>query len=723
MKIEEKEKTLLEGSVFEAATQNVLDLVAERNRKKLPFCFNPYLSLVKEGAQAGFMLNAYLNKGRIGKGSLRYKSFFANSFLEAIHGAVKMIRHKMIKSKPLARGSVLIYDPSQSLAPLFDPLAEGPQQALVPQVHFAHTMGEVEEALKNRHTGLIFRMDASVQSSETAALYASCKQQNMVFVLDSSSLAWETADHFFQSISFQPDIFIWGESMTGHQVPFGAFSMTDEVFSPWASVNGSLIHSSTFGGNGLALNALLNHALDHCGWAERFPNLRERVEDLAKDAKSLRNAYIRYVNPLVLDVFSASYLDSIVEKAEGSRIRLNTYKGTFKEVIDCLGAAGSALRGHNPPDIVEEVLERHDAKHDYWAELRGQLTEMTGLKEAFPAVSGASAVEIGITMARLAKPKRRKIIIFKGNFSGRTLISLAGSTGTSNAPFEPLYMDIVLISPNSKDAPAKLEAELRSNEVCLVWFELLQGQNSRLIPQKLIDLVNELKEEYGYFIGVDEILTGMFRTGDFLMHETSIPKVDVVSMSKGLSDMTFPVAACLLSDDVLSPARSGHPALVSLLSQLYKNQLGAHVASHALQKAVEENLAERVRRNGKLLKEGLEKVQATSALVNQVRGKGLILYLKPDFDKFPFSYLGPHWSESLLTRWALQEGNTLVYYSRYSPPLSISEEEVNEVVSGLGKSIRKNALGIFFSGYGHALKVMFKMPGIKRKAKGPEREL
>jgi acetylornithine/succinyldiaminopimelate/putrescine aminotransferase len=707
------------ASLFRPADERILRLIRERNGRKLPTFVNPYLPLLREGAQAAFLLNAYLNDGAIGRGSVRYKTFFANSWLEALHGAIKVARHRAQQVNASAGGAVLIHDPDELSRALFDPVSRGVEAAAVPQLHFRSTLDEVAGDLARRSwAALVCVVGDSFEAETCRRLLRGCAPA--IFVLDGSRAPWRSFDAAYRELGERPDVVVWGEAMTAHQVPFAAFSTADTVYRPWTSLAGSMLHSSTYGGNGLSLMTLLEVALDELGWGARYPGLREHVDDLGRDLGRMRTAYARYVNPTVLEVFRAPALDHVVEWAHGTRILVRRDDGGTSELIDGLGAGGCSLRGHNPEDIVPEVVEQHDPDRDYWSELALRLATMSGLPCAFPAVSGSSAVDIALTLALLANPARDRIVTFDRNFAGRTLLSLAATSGASNAPFAPLYPAVTKVDFRAPDSAAALEAELRSGRVAVVWFETLQGQTSRRVPAELLALVERHREEMGYLVGVDEVLTGMFRCGPFLFHQGQLGTPDLVTLSKGLSDMTFPVAATLVSERVHRGAISTNPALVAHLEAMYRNQLGAHVALHAVDKAVELNLGERAARAGEILRAGLGRVAQSSPLVKEVRGDGLCLHIVGEADAFPLNYLGEVWVDMMLSRAAQLDGGVALYFNRLNPALTIGDDELARMLAGLEESLRGNKWRTLLRGYRHAVGLLFGALGAARRANRDE---
>jgi len=398
-------------------------------------------------------------------------------------------------------------------------------------------------------------------------------------------------------------------------------------------------------------------------------------------------------------VYQAAKLGLDIVRAKGSRITVKDPHDKEIGLIDCIGGAGSNLRGYNPDDIAGEVLEAHDPAQDYWRELGKELCALTGLNYAFPAVSGAYAVEIAITLAVLANSDKSRILVFKGNYAGNTLISLNGSEKESlRKPFEPFYRDVVYLDIFSENAENALFEELQSGKVALVWFEAMRGGELERVSPELLQIIFKHKEEYGYFVGIDEILNGMFRTGAFLSFDHSRYKPDIVTLSKGLSDMTFPISTALISSGMYQRAMRVNAELVARYEVLFRNQLGAHIALNGLTHAIAANIEERVGFVGDLLKSGLSGIAERSPLLKEIRGEGLHLHLMLDMEKFPLSLFGKTVSELLISRLCVSKGHVLQFFCRLLPPLSLSDVEARKLTTGIEKAFDISRFSLFAFG-------------------------
>ena len=147
---------------------------------------------------------------------------------------------------------------------------------------------------------------------------------------------------------------------------------------------------------------------------------------------------------------------------------------------------------------------------------------------------------------------KRHILALKAGFGGKTLLAL---TGTANPSYKerigPLYADVHYVDPFAPDALAQIDALLDKHEFAVVQMELIQSVGGvRPIPEAVIRHLDEGRKRRGYLLLVDEVQTGMYRTGPFVLSRTFGLTPDLLLLGKGTSDMMFPFALTLYSDAV-----------------------------------------------------------------------------------------------------------------------------------------------------------------------------
>ncbi|KOX03183.1 aminotransferase class III-fold pyridoxal phosphate-dependent enzyme [Micromonospora sp. DT68] len=549
-------------------------------REKYPIFVMPSWFVTTEAAQVGHLLSAAVGELTRRDPARRHRTFFANSGLEALHGAVKLLRHHGLDRAHQHGGRVVVLDPDPMLARRFDPLDAGPARALVPGVVVVDTAAELERLLRDgEHCGVILR-DTALDEAQAGRLAVECRRRGVPIALDLGTFDFTRARSPLAE-AVEPDLVLVGGSLTDHEVPFGAVVGTTELFAVWSGKR-AFLHSNTYGGNSLAMRKVM--AVLHRRWSADAP-VRRASEELARDWGRTLRAYAEHVNPGTAELHRKTYGALHVVRASGSRLTVQLDSGRRVEVLDGLCGAGLGVNGHNPDDLVSDVLDRHDDDVDYVARLEEVLAAETGLARSFPAVSGASAVENGVTLAMLARPRTGRMIVFRHNYGGKTLVSLlATAAERTREPFGPLYDNVRYLDPFGPDVVSEFQAELATGDVGLVWIEIVHGSSDAYepIPDELLAVVARERTTHGFLVGVDEVLTSFYRCGRRFAFQGRLPEVDIVSLSKALSYGCFPTGATMVSESVYQQARRSAPDLVDDLRNRHADQFGAHVALHAV---------------------------------------------------------------------------------------------------------------------------------------------
>ncbi|MUM19851.1 aminotransferase class III-fold pyridoxal phosphate-dependent enzyme [Mycobacterium sp. CBMA271] len=664
----------LDSGRYRAATQDTIDTLIDLNISKRPNILVAGLAITAESAQTGFLINDLL------PAAAEYVTYYANSLEEALSGAIRLIRHTSkvdIGRDP--ESWILVVDRDERLRRYFDPLAEGEHGALTQHVTFAASEAEALTVLPTRSWSGLVVLDPGGESAQVLSV---AQQHNMMRVV-AESRAFDEIDGGRQLPD--ADIFVFGENLTDFQSPFGSYSISQQAYRVWNNPLDAMAQTSTFAASATALTLVIANIRRH----RHVSQSQEKILAEIYASRRVRNDYFRrFSNPSAADLMEAFGLDFDLTGADAGEITLRD--GTM--LLDCALGNGANLRGHNSPDIARE-LAAHDGHTDYTGLLAQLLTELSGFDEMLPAVSGATSVENALCLARLARPDKPRIVTFRGNFSGKTIATLNVSrygpqrSASIDGAFQPYYPDVVFIDPFSADAAEELTAALDHPDVGLVWCELIQGMSCVAIPTELLKIVAAAKHRSGFLIGVDEVLTGVWRSAEtFLLQQTWMPDiVDIVTIAKPLSDMMFPMAAALATSEVAEAARRTDAQAFTELQNRYRNNLGAHIAWHALRSVnTPESHARRMVERAALT-DGLRRLTAHSPLYRSVEGYGAHLRLVTDSRYFPFrentlmgELLGQAMEDLILRRCHVVLGR-----GRFFPPLFPPEGMMAEAVARL----------------------------------------
>lgn len=355
-----------------------------------------------------------------------------------------------------------------------------------------------------------------------------------------------------------------------------------------------------------------------------------------------------------------------------------------KRYLDCLSAYSALNQGHCHPKILAAMTEQAHRltltsrafRNDQLPLLYEDLEKLTGAKTILPMNSGAEAVESALKVTRKwgyevkgVAPNQANIITCASNFHGRTLGIIGFSTDPlahgNYGPFAPGFKNVPF---GDFDA---LAAAIDDNTVAFL-VEPIQGEAGVLIPPAgYFKRVRELCSERNVVLVLDEIQTGLGRTGKLLAQEHEGIKSDLTLLGKALAGGFYPVSAVLANNDVLKVLQPGTHG-----STFGGNPLGCAIARASLRVLVEEGMIENARVQGEYFMSQLRKLQ--SDLIHEVRGRGLMVAIE----------LQPHaggaykYCERLRDKGLLAK-DTHVDTLRLAPPLLIKRSEIDFAVETL----------------------------------------
>lgn len=348
--------------------------------------------------------------------------------------------------------------------------------------------------------------------------------------------------------------------------------------------------------------------------------------------------------------------------------------------IDCVGGQGAANLGHCHPAVVAAVQQQAAQLlscpeifyNDQRAQLLQRLVELApaGIERAFLCNSGTEAVEAAYKFARAATG-RPAVISAKRSFHGRTMgaLSLTGQD-KYREPFEPLLAGITHVTYNDLDA---LDAALTSQTAAVI-LEVVQGEGGvrPADPQYLL-AAQRLCHDRGALLIIDEVQTGIGRTGRIFACEHSGVQPDLLCIAKSLAG-GLPIGAVLIGSRVGALDTGLHG------STFGGNPLACAAALAALHALQAEQLPQRAERLGTALMLSLRSANLPG--VREVRGLGLLIGLELKAKVTPV--LQALQARGVL---ALPAGNTVL---RLLPPLVISEEDLECVQHAISEALRSS---------------------------------
>ncbi|HSZ12635.1 MAG TPA: aspartate aminotransferase family protein [Solirubrobacteraceae bacterium] len=353
------------------------------------------------------------------------------------------------------------------------------------------------------------------------------------------------------------------------------------------------------------------------------------VADAAARAEETLALATRHLDPSLVDVLSILGFDKQYVSAKGSYV----YDTDGRAYLDFHTGEGFASLGHNHPDV-REVLQATlaadlvDGVQIHFSPLAGMLAQELarrlppGLDAVFFASAGAEAVDAAMKFARAATGRPR-LISCDSSFHGVTLgpLSLVGDEFFKEG-FGPLL-------PGCERVPfgdlARLEAQLRENDVAAFIVEPIQGRMVTLPPPDYLRGAQDLCRRHGTLFVVDEIQTGLGRTGSWFALEQWALEPDFVLVGKALSGGYMPVAAMVTTREI-------HDRAVGTLERCYvhqstfgRNRLSMAAGLATLRVIERDDLLDNAQRVGKVLRDGLAELRERYELVKEIRASGLMI--------------------------------------------------------------------------------------------------
>ncbi|MBY5383918.1 ornithine--oxo-acid transaminase [Rhizobium leguminosarum] len=356
--------------------------------------------------------------------------------------------------------------------------------------------------------------------------------------------------------------------------------------------------------------------------------------------------------------------------------------------LDCLSAYSAVNQGHCHPKILAAMVEQAGRltltsrafRNDQLAYLYEELAALTGSHKILPMNSGAEAVETAIKAVRKwgyevkgVPEGKAEIIVCADNFHGRTLSIISFSTDPeARTGFGPYTPGFRIIPFGNAEAFA---AAINANTVAAL-IEPIQGEAGVIIPPAgYFTRIRELCTANNVTLILDEIQTGLGRTGKLLAEEHEGIEADVTLIGKALSGGFYPVSAVLSNSEVLGVLKPGQHG-----STFGGNPLACAVARAALKVLTEEGMIENAAVMGDYFTEGLRSIR--SNIVRDVRGRGLMMAI----ELVPEAGGARQYCHALKERGLLAK-DTHDHTIRLAPPLVITKEQVDWAVSQIEKTI------------------------------------
>lgn len=362
-----------------------------------------------------------------------------------------------------------------------------------------------------------------------------------------------------------------------------------------------------------------------------------------------------------------------------------------KQYFDFLSAYSAVNQGHCHPRIIGALVEQASkltlTSRAFHNDLLGQyeafMANLFGYDKLLPMNTGVEAVETAVKLCRRwayevkgVPIDRAVIIVCEGNFHGRTMTAVSASVDPdSRRHYGPYLPGFKVVPYNDVQA---LKHALEDPMVAGFLLEPIQGEAGVVVPDEgyLAAAYQACKDRNVLFLS-DEIQTGIARTGKMLACDHEHVKADILMLGKALSGGVLPVSAVLANDEIMLCIKPGEHG-----STYGGNPLACAVAMEAMQVILDENMAENAGLLGEMLRKGLRNIQDDR--IKAVRGKGLLnaIVIEPRDGKTAWDLCLKMAENGLLAK--PTHGDII----RFAPPLVITEDQINECLGIIAKSLK-----------------------------------
>jgi acetylornithine/LysW-gamma-L-lysine aminotransferase len=387
------------------------------------------------------------------------------------------------------------------------------------------------------------------------------------------------------------------------------------------------------------------------------------------EIKALEDAHIAH-----------TYQKLPVAIARGKGTRVWDVNG--KEYLDYMGGYGVAILGQSYPKVINAIKEQIDRltilHSSFYNEQRALFVKKlvsvspSGLDMAYLSNSGAEALEAALKIV-IKCTKRKKILAMKGAYHGKTLGALSL---TFAEKYRTSFDDLVYKGVEFSEFGNLDEVEKGRNldEFAAILIEPIQGEGGiKIPPEGFLKGLREIADKHGSLLVVDEVQSGLGRTGKMWAHQHWGIKPDIMTIGKGIGG-GLPMAVTIGKTEYLSTLEVGEHT-----STMGGNPIACAAGRAVLESLVDDGLVDKAKTSGESLQNELREQVGTSKVVREVRGKGLMIAieLKVRFQEILFKAV----ESGLIT---LYSGKTIL---RLLPPLIIDQEDITK-----GSAILKESL-------------------------------
>lgn len=422
-------------------------------------------------------------------------------------------------------------------------------------------------------------------------------------------------------------------------------------------------------------------------------------ETIALNQEVLSN-FRDYVNPGFLSyrksVTSGGDFGAVEWRASGPNTLVDTQG---KEYLDCLGGYGIFNVGHRNPTVLAAVesqlakqpLHSQELLDPMRAMLAKTLAALTpgSLQYSFFSNSGTEAVEAALKLAKAYQAPRGRFtfIATSGAFHGKSLGALSATAKQAfRQPFMPLLPGFHHVPFGDIEAMKQQVAlcEKRGDGIAAIILEPIQGEGGVIVPPAhYLPAVRALCDEIGALLILDEVQTGMGRTGKMFACEHYGVQPDILCLAKALGGGVMPIGATVATEAVFS-VLFDNPFLHT--TTFGGNPLACTAALATINVLLTQNLADRAAQQGAFLLDGLRQLATEyPELIVEVRGLGLLQAIEFRENEIGYAFASELFKRGILVAGTLNNAKSV----RIEPPLTITHNQCAQVLLQAGEVLKK----------------------------------
>ncbi len=393
----------------------------------------------------------------------------------------------------------------------------------------------------------------------------------------------------------------------------------------------------------------------------------EKIEN-SNNIEQITEIYFNNINPTLTKLIKLAGYSKIEKKAKNYKIIAQDSK-ELKEFYDFLGMYGVLNLGHCNEEIITKVKEQMDNLcmtskvflNSKYAALAKLLTKLTGLKYLFLVNSGTEAIEGALKLA-LASTKRKKIISTYNSYHGKTLGALSISGRDIYKKYLNLLPNIYFVEYNNLEEIEKIV----DNETAAIIVEPIQGEGGIIIPNdNYLPNLREICNKNNCLLIIDEVQTGLGRTGYLFEYQRYNIKPDILVLAKALSGGVIPIGA-ILGNEKAWEIFNENPLFHT--STFGGNSLAITAALETIKYIINNDLPKQAEEKGNYFIKHLKEIQTNyQDIIKEVRGKGLMIGIELVNEEYAASIFSYLIQNGIITAYTLNQPKVI----RIEPPLTI----------------------------------------------------